>query len=107
MSPVERPNWDPLIDLVGLELVCWFMWMGQVELVDDTLVHAYKHVATRRYFHLGEDGRLFAYRSPETYLEIDRMAAIEEAFFEWDEVLPAPDAAALHALVELRRRIET
>ena len=74
MSPIERPNWEPLIDLVGLELVRWFMWMGQVELIDDTLVHAYKHVATRRYLHVGEDGRLFAYRSPET-LRRDRSRA--------------------------------
>jgi len=63
MSRLERPNWDPLIDLVGLELVRWFMWMGQIELVDDTVMHAYKHVATRRYFHVAEDGRLFTYRS--------------------------------------------
>ena len=107
MSPIERPNWEPLIDLVGLELVRWFMWMGQVELIDDTLVHAYKHVATRRYLHVGEDGRLFAYRSPETYVELDRGPAIEEAFWEWEQVVPEPDAAALHALAELRRQVAT
>src|SRR5689334_6828372 len=44
LSRLERPDWDPLIDLVGLDLVRWFMWMGQIELVDDTRVHAYKHV---------------------------------------------------------------
>jgi len=106
-SRLERPNWDPLIDLVGLELVRWFMWMGQIELVDDTLVHAYKHVATRRYFHLGEDGRLFAYRSPDTYLEIDRVSAVEEAFVGWSEVIPQPDAPAREALAALRREVAT
>jgi len=105
MSRIDRPNWDPLIDLVGLELVRWFMWMGQIELVDDTLVHAYKHVATRRYLHVGEDGRVFTYRSPDHYLEIGRAEAIEEAFLAWDQVLPEPDAAALHALAELRRQV--
>jgi hypothetical protein len=105
MSRLERPNWDPLIDLVGLELVRWFMWMSQIELVDDTLVHAYKHAATRGYLYVGEDGRLFALRSPDTYQEIDRAAAIEAAFADWERLIPAPDAAALQALAELRRQV--
>jgi hypothetical protein len=107
MSRVERPDWDPLIDLVGLELVRWFMWMGQVELVDDTRVHAYKHVATRRYFHIGEDGRLFAFGSPDRYTEIDAAEAIDEAFFGWHGLLPEPDPTAVRALAELRARVAT
>src|SRR3954451_1313112 len=107
MSRLERPNWDPLIDLVGLELVRWFMWMGQIELVDDTVMHAYKHVATRRYFHVAEDGRLFTYRSPDTYCEIGRAEAVEDAFCAWEQVLPEPDPAALRALAELRRQVAT
>lgn len=105
MCRLERPDWDPLIDLVGLELVRWFMWMGQIELVDDTRLHAYKHVATRRYLHIGEDGRLFAYRSPDHYTEIVAEAAIEEAFYGWEELIPEPDLAALRALAELRARV--
>ena len=31
-AAVETPDWDPLIDLVGLELVRWFMWMSAIEL---------------------------------------------------------------------------
>jgi hypothetical protein len=107
MSRLERPDWDPLINLVGLELVRWFMWMGQVELVDDTVVHAYKHAATRSYLHIGEDGRLFAFSSPDVYLEIERADAIEAAFREWEQLIPEPDAAALHALAELRRQVAT
>ena len=56
LSQYDRPNWDPLIDLVGVHLVRWFMWMHEFE-VDGTPAHAYKHVATRRYLHVGEDGR--------------------------------------------------
>ena len=107
MSRVERPDWDPLIDLVGLELVRWFMWMGQVELVDDTRVHAYKHIATRRYFHIGEDGRLFAYGSPDRFTEIEPEEAVDEAFFGWDDVLPEPDLDAALALAQLRQRVAT
>jgi hypothetical protein len=104
-SRSERPDWDPLIDLVGLELVRWFMWMGQVELVDDTRVHAYKHIATRRYFHIGEDGRLFAYASPDRFTEIEAREAVDEAFDGWDDLLPEPDLDAAIALAELRERV--
>lgn len=107
MSRLERPSWEPLIDLVGLELVRWFMWMGQVELVDDTVVHAYKHIATRAYLHVGEDGRLFAFRSPDRYDEISRAVAVEAVFGGWHELLPPPDTAALRALAELRREVAT
>ena len=107
MSRLERPDWDPVIDFVGLELVRWFMWMGQIELVDDTRVHAYKHVTTRRYLHIGEDQRLFAYRSPNAYLEIESAHALEEAFAGWADLYPEPDAAALGALAKLRRQVTT
>ncbi len=107
MSRVERPDWDPLIDLVGLELVRWFMWMGQIELVDDTHVHAYKHVATRRYVHIGDDGRLFAHASPDRYTQIAAAAAIEDVFCGWENVLPEADLTAVRALAELRERVAT
>src|SRR4051794_27896293 len=107
MSRVERPDWDPLIDFVGLELVRWFMWMGQVELVDDTRVHAYKHVATRRYFHIAVDGRLFAYASPDRYTAIAAGEAIADVFGGWDNVVPEPDVDAVRALAALRERVAT
>jgi len=99
----ERPNWDPLIDLVGVHLVRWFMWMSEFT-VDGTPAHAYKHVATRRYLHISEDGRLFAYVPRYRYREIGREEALEEVFFDWEDTLPEPDAAALAALERLRRK---
>ena len=33
----ERPVWQPLLDLVGEELVEWFMWMHEIELADGNL----------------------------------------------------------------------
>ena len=68
----SQPNWKPLLDLIGLELVDWFMWMFAIELSDGARVHAYKHRTTRRYFHLGEDGRAFAYIPRYSYLEVER-----------------------------------
>jgi hypothetical protein len=99
---VPEPNWKPLIELIGLELVDWFMWMFAIELADGARVHAYKHRTTRRYFHLSEDGRAFAYIPRYSYLEIAAPAAIDEAFFEWEELYPEPDVAALDALENLR-----
>lgn len=101
---VPEPNWKPLIELVGLELVDWFMWMYAITLSDGTRVHAYKHRTTRRYFHLSEDGRAFTYIPRHRYLEIEPSAAIDEAFFEWHDLYPEPDAAALAALEECRAR---
>ena len=99
---VERPEWQPLIDLIGLELVDWFMWMFALELSDGSRVHAYKHRATRRYFHLAEDGRAFAYTPRDRYREIELAEAVGEAFCGWEDVMPAPDAPARAALQKLR-----
>lgn len=90
MRESERPVWQPLLDLVGTPLVEWFMWMYEVELADQSRVHACKHVATRRYFHLSEDGRAFAYRSYARYAEISPCEAIDEAFSRWEDLLPQP-----------------
>jgi len=59
----EWPYWKPLVHLLGDELASWFMWMFEVEMEDGTAVQAYKHVFTRKYFHLGSDGRSFEFRS--------------------------------------------
>jgi len=79
----ERPDWDPLIDLVGLVLVRSFMWMNEIELEDGTVVHAYKHIWTRRYVHAAKDGRMFEYRRPGRYREVDAAQALEVAFCMW------------------------
>jgi hypothetical protein len=105
LARFEEPEWQLLIDLIGLELVPWFMLMHGVELADDTRVRAYKHRATRRYLHLGEDGRAFAYVPRDRYREITLVEALEEAFFEWEYVFPEPDAAAVAALDDLMRRV--
>ncbi len=60
LKQYERPVWEPLIDLVGLDVVGGFMWMHEVEFDDGLEVHAYKSIATRRYLHLAVDGRAFA-----------------------------------------------
>jgi len=100
----QRPVWEPLIELVGLELVGPFMWMNELELEDGLEVHAYKHFATRRYLHLGVDGRAFAYRSPGWDEEITLLEALEEGFANWETTLPeAEDPDAVRALLARHR----
>jgi hypothetical protein len=87
----DRPDWGPLEDLIGFELADWFMWMCEFELEDGVPLHAYKHIATRRYFHLATDGRAFAYTADGRYREIRRRDAIDLAFEKWDVLRPEPE----------------
>jgi hypothetical protein len=91
LNQYDVPNWLPLENLIGFDLSDWFMWMHEIALADGTAVHAYKHIATRRYFHLGEDGRAFTYTRGGRYREIARAEAIDEAFESWEHLLPQPD----------------
>jgi len=63
----ETPNWEPLMNAVGNRVIGDFMWMHEVKLTDGRAVHAYKHVDTRRYIHLDEDGNAFVYTESERY----------------------------------------
>lgn len=101
----ERPVWQPLLDLVGEDLTGWFMWMYELELADRSPLHAYKHIATRRYLHLAEDGRTFAYQSAgDDYAEIAPRDALREAFAEWEQLLPGPtDPEAVRAAIRRAR----
>ena len=102
LAQFEKPNWDPLIDLVGPHLVRWFMWMSEFE-VDGVRAHAYKHGATRRYVHVGEDGRIFRVVDRFRYAVVGREEALEYAFAGWEALSPEPDATAIAELERLRR----
>lgn len=98
----ERPNWDPLIDVVGPHLVRFFMWMSEFE-IDGVHAHAYKHAVTRRYLHVGEDGRLFRSVERFRYAETGRDEALLLVFEDWERLSPFPDEAALAEVERLRR----
>jgi hypothetical protein len=100
MVQYERPVWEPLIELVGLDVVGCFMWMHEVELDDGLELHAYKSIATRRYLHLSVNGRAFAYVPRRRYAEISLAEALEEAFTGWEQALPPPpDPEAVRTLL--------
>jgi hypothetical protein len=63
----ETPDWDPLMKVVGHRVIGDFMWMHEVQLSDGRTVHAYKHIDTRRYIHLDEDGNAFVYTESGRY----------------------------------------
>lgn len=101
VSQAEEPDWEPLRQLVGMELADWFMWMFEIELDDGTIVHAYKHIATRGYFHIGMDRRVFVYRTGGFYEEYDPVRAIDLVFMEWERYL-----TERHDPVAIRRQLD-
>ena len=73
------------------------MWMFDLELADGVRAHAYKHVATRRYLHLAEDGRAFVCEGDRRYREIQPRHAIQLAFAGWESLSPEPADLVTHA----------
>jgi hypothetical protein len=99
-----KPSWEPLVGLVGRDVVPGFMWMFALELDDGTEVHAYKCIATRQYVHLASDGRAFAHHNNDRYEEIGARRALEQAFNGWEDASPQPrNADAVRALLERHR----
>jgi hypothetical protein len=63
----DKPNWRPLLAVVGEQVAGDFMWMFEVELDNGMPLQAYKHVDTRGYVHLAPDGSAFIYEPPDRY----------------------------------------
>lgn len=92
----DRPNWGPLEAMVGEELAGEFMWMFQVDLADGAAAHAYKHIFTRRYLHIGEDGRTFAFTRSGRYRTVDPFDLLMAVFDGWERLVD--DEADVEAL---------
>jgi hypothetical protein len=75
----EQPSWEPLLDLLGEELVGDFMWMHELRMATGERVHAYKHRDTRRYIHLSEHGRTYVYIDHDRYRVIPALDAVHQA----------------------------
>jgi hypothetical protein len=86
-----RPSWGPLLGLVGEALMSELMWMSEIPLTDGTVLHAYKHILTRRYAHIAEDGRTFAVTPSGLYRPIDPFAALVEVFYGWERLAGKDD----------------
>jgi len=85
----KKPDWRPLENLLCSDELCaHFMWMGDIELEDGTIVNEYKHRWTRQYLHLADDGRAFIYVGDERYQEADLTLAIGAVFLGWEGCEP-------------------
>ena len=73
-----RPDWRPLVGLAPGD-VPDFMWMHRVDLVDGTVVEAYKHWSTRRYIYLDASGRGYELVGDATFEETDPMILLVKA----------------------------
>ena len=60
MSPEAEPKWKPLEDKIGPGCAD-YMYVAGYQLEDGTVIHTYKHVDTRKYVNLSDDGREWAY----------------------------------------------
>ncbi|MDQ8045185.1 MAG: hypothetical protein AAGC46_13965 [Solirubrobacteraceae bacterium] len=104
----DRPEWRPILAMVGPELTGWFMWMGELELSDGVRAHAYKHQSTRRYLHIATDGRTFFYDwdgktisdDPCDYVETPRINALSAVFRGWRTMLSRDEAKTIWPLVD-------
>ena len=103
----DSPNWQPLLDAVGGDVVQDFMWMFEVTLCDGTQLQAYKHIDTRRYVHLARGGRAFVYESPDRYRPAhpaDALAAVFSRLIGLAGVTGEQVAASWAAVERARRR---
>ena len=85
-----RPDWEPLITLVGRGVVGCFAWKFALELDDGVAAHAYRNIATDRYLLLSVDGRAFEYREDDRYEEVAVATALETVFAGWEDARPRP-----------------
>lgn len=73
---IDTPDWAPLEAAIGPDLAGGFMWMHEVRLIGGPSVHAYKHIATRRYLHLAGDGQAFAHLGDGRYRRTPLVTAL-------------------------------
>jgi hypothetical protein len=103
----DSPNWAPLIAAVGEEVTAGFMWMFEVATSDERRLHAYKHIVTRRYVHLDEDGNAFYFADIDdhTYRPIALDRILDAVLSPWwkDDLSGGPAGAMAAAKRAVRR----
>lgn len=103
---VCEPDFEPLTQLLPDELCRHFMAMYQSPSPDGVVIHAYKHIDTRRYLFIDDDGGTWSYGGMSSYSRIPLGSALEEAFCGWGDLVgyePA-DAALVTRMVAVARQ---
>jgi hypothetical protein len=75
------PDWRPLFGLSPSDVLD-FMWMHRVDLLDGTVVEAYKHWSTRKYIYLDASGRGYELVGDATFVEGDAMVLLVMAILD-------------------------
>ncbi len=75
--------WEPLVEALGERLAEGFMWMHEDRLEDGASLHAYKHVFTRCYLYLTEEGLAFQLAPCGRYVPQRLDFAIQGALCRW------------------------
>jgi hypothetical protein len=75
----DRPDWEPLLALVGEPMVCEFMWMTEIALPDGRALQSYKHIVTRRYLHLTADSQALGRAATGRWCAVDTDEALRVA----------------------------
>jgi len=98
----ERPEWGPLLNAVGEQVIGDFMWMYEVVLTDGTALQVYKHIDTRRSVHLASDGTVFVFEPPDRYRRFPAADVFAEVFADLPLLagVTAEQIAASKAAVE-------
>jgi hypothetical protein len=101
------PEWEPLRAVAGDEVLDAFMWMHAVRLRDGSPVHAYKHIDTRGYVHLGLDGQGYAYVGEERYRRVEARRLFAGIALDLAQLCPRDDVdfRAMWAVVERLERV--
>lgn len=78
----DRPLWDPLLKVMPEKTVAQFMFMGEVLCESGTRIYLYKHIGTRRYINLDQQGRAYLFRASDQgchYVPVEFSGAIRRA----------------------------
>jgi hypothetical protein len=86
----SEPIWEPLEKLLPEPLLGCFMAMYQSTTNEGPVIHAYKHIDTRRYLFLDEEAGTWRFTGGPgrgSYCRIPLGAALEEAFCGWGDLV--------------------
>jgi hypothetical protein len=78
----DGPHWDPLLKVLPEKTVAQFMFMGEVLCESGTRIFMYKHIWTRRYINLDQQGQAYQFHASEQgshYVPVALSSAIRRA----------------------------
>ncbi|MDI3461294.1 MAG: hypothetical protein OJF50_000115 [Nitrospira sp.] len=78
----DRPLWDPILKVMPEKSVAQFMFMGEVLCESGTRIFLYKHIWSRRYINLDQQGQAYQFHASEQgshYVPVELSGAIRRA----------------------------